>query len=104
MALPQMFASPISRCRLIFCGLAVVAGAEIGSPFRIFVLCEILVAASAKRNLLDFVALFPEDHELFLGASGGFLGFIESGELFPHVLDLSGRESFESRGGHAGTM
>ena len=94
--LPQMATRPIACRRLVFCRLAVVAGAEIGSAFRIFVLSVVLISPCAVRDFLDLIALFPEDDELFGGTLGSLFRLVEAGKGLSHVLDFSRRESLEA--------
>lgn len=75
--------------RLVIRRLAIVAGAEIGPPFWVFVLSKIFVASRAKRNLFDFVAFLSQNYKLFWRASWCFLRLIKASILLAHILDLT---------------
>ena len=77
--------------RFVVSRLAIVARAEIGAAFGVFVLGKILISSRAKRNLFDFVPFLSENHELLLRAGRCFLRLIEASVLLAHILDLTGR-------------
>lgn len=53
-----MFTCPISSRGLVFSSGAVVASAEVGSSFRVFVFSEITIVPMAIRYFLHLVSLF----------------------------------------------
>lgn len=77
--------------RFVVGGLAIVAGAEVGAAFRIFMLRKILITSRAKRNLFDFVSFLSENHKLLFRTGRCFLRFIEASILLAHILNLTGR-------------
>lgn len=91
-----MFASPVACGCFIFRCFAVVSGPEISPTFRILVLREIAVITMPIRNLLDLVALFPQDHEFLLRAFGCALRFVETRKSLAMVLDTTRREPLKA--------
>jgi len=77
--------------RFIVRRLAVVSGAKIGPPLRVFMLGKVFVAPRAKRDLFDFVAFLTQNYKLLWRTSWCFLRFIKASILLAHILDLTGR-------------
>ena len=87
------------RCFIGGC-LAVVAGPEIRSALRVFVLPEIFVISVTISDFANLVTLFPENDKLLVGPGRCGFRFVETRERFAKILDLTGREPLESLFGH----
>ena len=87
-------------CRLVFCGLAVMSGPEVGSTFGVLVLREVAVISVAIRDFLDLVSFFTQDNKLLLRPFGGPLGLIKARKSLAMIRDPARRQSFEALGSH----